>query len=125
MNELFGRQRCVAGALQADELGDVFEILSEDKLFAARHHRHVAHAVCQQFFFSARIVKDVDRDEVVLHRVARQWVLRRGQLVGCVRNVAFEGPGERLGSGTVHPGIERTVRRPDEAAQDGPATAAR
>jgi type IV secretion system protein VirB9 len=68
---------------------------------------------------------NVERDEVVLHRVARQWVLRRGQLVGCVRNAAFEGPGERLGSGTVHPGIERTVKRPDEPAQGGAATSAR
>jgi len=59
---------------------------------------------------------NVDRDEVVLHRVARQWVLRRGALVGCVRNAGFAGSGERLDSGTVHPGIERTVRTLDEPA---------
>jgi type IV secretion system protein VirB9 len=56
---------------------------------------------------------NVENDEVVLHRVARQWVLRRGQLVGCVRNAAFEGGGERLATGTVHPAVERAVRRPD------------
>jgi type IV secretion system protein VirB9 len=64
---------------------------------------------------------NVDRDEVVLHRVARQWVLRRGALVGCVRNTAFEGSGVRLDSGTVHPAIERAVRRPDEPSGPSPA----
>jgi len=55
---------------------------------------------------------NVERDEIVLHRVARHWVLRRGQLVGCVRNTAFTAGGTRLTSGTVHPQIERTVRQP-------------
>lgn len=58
---------------------------------------------------------NVDRDEVVLHRIARQWVLRRGGLVGCVRNAGFAGSGERLDSGTVHPGVERSVRTADDA----------
>jgi type IV secretion system protein VirB9 len=53
---------------------------------------------------------NIDRDEVVLHRIARQWMLRRGGLVGCVRNAGFSGSGERLDSGTVHPGVERAVR---------------
>jgi len=56
---------------------------------------------------------NVDQDQIVLHRVARQWVLRRGQLVACVRNAAFEGGGTRMGSGTVHPDVERAVRRPE------------
>ncbi len=55
---------------------------------------------------------NVDRDEIVLHRIARNWVLRRGQLVGCVRNQAFEGGGLRLDTGTVHPGVQRATRDP-------------
>lgn len=53
---------------------------------------------------------NVDRDELVLHRVARRWILRRGQLVACVRNAAFDGGGVRLPSGTVHPEVERAVK---------------
>ena len=58
----------------------------------------------------------VERDEIILHRIARQWILRRGLLVGCIRNTAFEGVGARLSSGTVNPDIEREVRRPDSVA---------
>lgn len=53
--------------------------------------------------------QSIDRDVVVLHRVARQWVLRRGSLVGCIRNAAFDGGGERLETGTVHPMVDRPV----------------
>ena len=49
-------------------------------------------------------------DEVVIHRVARRFVLRRGQLVGCVENRAFDGGGERLRSKTVVPGVERRTK---------------
>jgi type IV secretion system protein VirB9 len=49
----------------------------------------------------------VESDEVVIHRIARRLVLRRGQLVGCVVNRAFEGGGERLLSNTVVPGVQR------------------
>jgi type IV secretion system protein VirB9 len=50
---------------------------------------------------------NVDSDEVVIHRVARRFVLRRGQLVGCIVNQAFEGGGERLKSNTTAPGVQR------------------
>jgi type IV secretion system protein VirB9 len=53
----------------------------------------------------------VEDDEVVIHRVARRFVLRRGQLVGCVVNQAFEGGGERLKGNTVVPGVTRETRR--------------
>ncbi|MBS0448543.1 MAG: TrbG/VirB9 family P-type conjugative transfer protein [Proteobacteria bacterium] len=43
---------------------------------------------------------NVEQDEVVVHRVAKRFVLRRGQLVGCIINQAFEGGGERLPSNT-------------------------
>jgi len=45
--------------------------------------------------------------DVILHRVARQLVLRRGRLTGCIVNKGFSGGGERLESGTVAPDVER------------------
>jgi type IV secretion system protein VirB9 len=48
----------------------------------------------------------VDGD-VIIHRVARQFVLRRGRITGCVTNAAFTGGGERLRSGTVSPEVRR------------------
>jgi type IV secretion system protein VirB9 len=53
---------------------------------------------------------NVDRDDVVLHRVARRFVLRRGQLVGCVTNHAFEGGGQRLDNNTVVSDVERQTK---------------
>jgi type IV secretion system protein VirB9 len=54
----------------------------------------------------------VEDDEVVIHRVARRLVLRRGELVGCVVNRSFAGGGARMRSNTQIPGIERTVPAP-------------
>ncbi len=51
----------------------------------------------------------VEHDEVVIHRVARRLVLRRGQLVGCVVNQAFEGGGERPPSNTTAPTVHRNT----------------
>jgi type IV secretion system protein VirB9 len=53
---------------------------------------------------------NVEQDEVVIHRVVRRFVLRRGQLVGCVVNQAFEGAGERQRSNTAVPGVHRETR---------------
>lgn len=52
---------------------------------------------------------NIEDDEVVIHRVARQFVLRRGKLVGCVVNQSFAGGGARTGSNTNVPGIQRTT----------------
>jgi type IV secretion system protein VirB9 len=52
----------------------------------------------------------VEDDEVVIHRVARAFVLRRGKLVACLQNRSFDGGGERLKSETVVPGVERTTK---------------
>jgi type IV secretion system protein VirB9 len=52
----------------------------------------------------------VDRDEVVIHRVARGFVLRRGKLVACLQNRSFDGGGERLGTQTVLPGVQRMTK---------------
>jgi type IV secretion system protein VirB9 len=48
--------------------------------------------------------------EVVVHRVARQLILRRGALVGCIVNKGYVGSGERLDSGTVAPNVQRERR---------------
>ena len=52
---------------------------------------------------------NVDQDQVVLHRVAPTFVLRRGGLVGCVTNRSFSGGGERLPTGTVSDTVDRTT----------------
>jgi type IV secretion system protein VirB9 len=49
----------------------------------------------------------IDAGDVVIHRVARNFIVRRGRLVGCILNQGFEGSGERLESGTVTPGVVR------------------
>lgn len=51
----------------------------------------------------------MDSGDVVVHRVARQLILRRGKLTGCIVNQGFAGSGLRLDSGTVTPDVQRTV----------------
>lgn len=51
-----------------------------------------------------------NNEEVVIHKVARRFVLRRGNLVGCVVNQAFDGGGERLDTNTVVPGVRRETK---------------
>ena len=51
----------------------------------------------------------VDGD-VIIHRVARQFIVRRGRITGCIVNAAFNGGGERLRSGTVAPDVRRETR---------------
>lgn len=52
----------------------------------------------------------MEEGDVVVHRVARRFVLRRGNLTGCVVNRGYAGGGARLESGTVAPGVERRVQ---------------
>ena len=52
---------------------------------------------------------NVQADEVVIHRVANRFVLRRGKLRGCIVNRGFAGSHE-LQSGTVTPDVERATR---------------
>jgi type IV secretion system protein VirB9 len=52
----------------------------------------------------------VENDEVVIHRVARSFVLRRGKLVACIQNRSFDGGGQRLESQTLVPGVERITK---------------
>jgi type IV secretion system protein VirB9 len=52
----------------------------------------------------------MDAGDVIVHRVAKQFILRRGKLAGCIVNQGFKGGGERLDSGTVAPNVERRVQ---------------
>ncbi len=49
----------------------------------------------------------MDGGDVVVHRVARQFTVRRGRLAGCIANRGYNGSGTRLSSGTVAPMVER------------------
>ena len=53
----------------------------------------------------------VESGEIVIHRVARRFIVRRGGLTGCIVNKGYAGGGERLESGTVAPEVLRE-RRP-------------
>jgi type IV secretion system protein VirB9 len=48
--------------------------------------------------------------ELVIHRLARHFILRRGKLLGCITNKGFTGSGERLESGTVSPQVHRETK---------------
>lgn len=52
----------------------------------------------------------MDEGDVIVHRVARRLILRRGHLTACVVNKGYVGIGERLKSHTVSPDVERTTR---------------
>lgn len=51
----------------------------------------------------------MDAGDLVIHRVARRYVLRRGALRGCIVNQGYQGGGSRLDSGTVAAGVQRRV----------------
>jgi len=48
--------------------------------------------------------------DVIIHRVADRFILRRGKLTGCIVNKGFGGAGLRLDSGTVTPAVERRLQ---------------
>jgi type IV secretion system protein VirB9 len=51
-----------------------------------------------------------DAGDVIIHRVAQRFILRRGRLTGCVVNRGYVGGGKRLESGTVAPNVVRRVQ---------------
>jgi type IV secretion system protein VirB9 len=53
---------------------------------------------------------NMDAGDVVVHRVAQRFILRRGTLTGCIVNRGYTGGGTRLDSGTVTPDVERRVQ---------------
>jgi type IV secretion system protein VirB9 len=50
---------------------------------------------------------NLEQGELVIHRVARRFIVRRGRSTGCIVNRSFNGGGERLDSGTVTPAVVR------------------
>jgi type IV secretion system protein VirB9 len=50
---------------------------------------------------------NVDAGDVVIHRIAPKFIVRRGRLTGCIVNQGFAGSGERLDSGTISPDVTR------------------
>jgi type IV secretion system protein VirB9 len=52
----------------------------------------------------------MEEGDVIVHRIARRLILRRGNLAACVVNKGFTGSGEALKSHTVANGIERTTK---------------
>lgn len=53
----------------------------------------------------------VQAGRIVVQRVARRLIIRRGKLAGCIVDKAFAGGGERLSSGTIAPNVRRMMRR--------------
>jgi len=47
--------------------------------------------------------------DVIIHRVADRFILRRGKSTGCIVNKGFGGTALRLDSGTVTPAVERRL----------------
>lgn len=54
---------------------------------------------------------DVQAGRIVVQRVARRLIVRRGKLAGCIVDRGFAGSGERLSSGTIAPQVERVTRK--------------
>jgi type IV secretion system protein VirB9 len=52
----------------------------------------------------------MEAGEVVVQRVARRFIVRRGRLSGCIVNQHFAGSGDELNSGTVAPAVRRITR---------------
>ncbi len=50
---------------------------------------------------------DIEAGVMVIHRVARRFILRRGALTGCIVDKGYSGSGARLDSGTISPDVER------------------
>jgi type IV secretion system protein VirB9 len=48
--------------------------------------------------------------DVLIHRLAPRFILRRGKLTGCIVNQAYTGTGQRLPGGTVSPNVERELK---------------
>ncbi|MGH8143672.1 MAG: TrbG/VirB9 family P-type conjugative transfer protein [Steroidobacteraceae bacterium] len=60
----------------------------------------------------------VEHGEVVVHRIARRFVLRRGGLTGCLVNKGFDGSAAALPTGTISPLVQRVTRESDHETAD-------
>ena len=56
------------------------------------------------------VPKSVDGDLVIVHAVAKKFVLRRGDLVMCVFNERFSSEGIEPGTGTTSPNVVRLTK---------------
>ncbi|HLY52982.1 MAG TPA: TrbG/VirB9 family P-type conjugative transfer protein [Steroidobacteraceae bacterium] len=54
----------------------------------------------------------VDGGDIVVHRVSRRLIVRRGKLAGCIVNAASDKAGGHVSSGTITPMVERVTRSP-------------
>jgi len=54
----------------------------------------------------------VTAQEVIIHRVAHQMILRRGRLVACLVNKGFGGAQQHAANGTISPEVLRATRSP-------------
>jgi type IV secretion system protein VirB9 len=54
----------------------------------------------------------MEEGDVILHRIAKRLIVRRGSLVGCIVNKAFAGGGERLRSNTTSESVHRETKGP-------------
>ena len=54
----------------------------------------------------------VETGDVVIHRVAGRFILRRGRLAGCIVNKGFTGGSARLKTETISPDVERETKVP-------------
>ncbi len=52
----------------------------------------------------------LDDGDVIVHRVARRFIVRRGKLTGCIVNQGYSGGGARLDSGTIAPEVKRATQ---------------
>jgi hypothetical protein len=59
-----GSKWYVTAALQADEFGNIFEILTENVLVSPGQHGHAARSEPQELLFARAVVQDVDGNEV-------------------------------------------------------------
>jgi type IV secretion system protein VirB9 len=49
----------------------------------------------------------IEQGDVLVHRVAARFIVRRGHLTGCIVNKGFAGSGQALKSGTLAPEVTR------------------
>lgn len=61
----------------------------------------------------------VTAQEVIIHRVAHQMILRRGHLVACLVNRGFGGAQMHAPGGTISPEVERSTLSPSELESQG------
>lgn len=59
----------------------------------------------------------VQAGRIVVQRVVRRLIVRRGQLIGCIVDRAFTGGGERMASGTIAPNVQRVTRTAGRGVQ--------